>query len=417
MTAPRIFAIALVALLAAFVVPPTHAAGGPSETILYSFTGQGDGAYPYGALIFDQAGDLYGTTQKGGTHNAGTVFKLTPSNGGWTETVIYNFGSHADDGGYPQSDLVFDPSGNLYGTTVSGGRYDDGTVFQLSPSSNGTWTETVLYSFACCSGDAFGPVAGVYLDASGNVFGTTEWGGTGPCQGENPGCGAFYELTKSSSGWKEAILYNFQGTPDSALPYGDLTRDSAGNFYGTTLWGGSFEYAGSVYKLSQAADGTWSNTVIFTQNADESGPSGEIGAPALDSQGNLFISSEGDAFELSPSSSGYIYADLYHYSGGIQPANPYSGLVWANPNVLYGTTSWGGGGGLNQCSSSGCGTIYKLKRTNGVWQGSVAWRFRDSANGWYPTGNVILDKSGHLYGTTVNGGAYGYGVVYEITPQ
>ena len=174
----RNFAFALASIFAISALLTAQAWGAPSKKLLYTFSGKPDGATPLAALIFDADGNLYGTTSTGGTYGFGTVFKLTLSGGEWSETVLYSFAGYPTDGATPEGSLVLDNSGNLYGTTNRGGSSGDGTVFELSPSG-GTWTETVLYSFACCSGDAFEPVAGVYLDASGNIYGTTLWGGTG----------------------------------------------------------------------------------------------------------------------------------------------------------------------------------------------------------------------------------------------
>jgi uncharacterized repeat protein (TIGR03803 family) len=253
-------------LVAAFIVmllaaaTPFCAAG--QEKILYSFSGM-DGAAPVAGLIRDASGNLYGTTSWGGGISAqscnasddgcGTVFELTPeANGTWTETVLYSFTGQAD-GSQPVSNLTFDDNGNLYGTTVAGGSSTYpcnlggcGVVFRLSPSTNGEWTEEVLYSFSGYN-DGNAPSSGVILDAQGNLYGTTLQGGSNDV-------GTVFELSpKAGGGWQETVLHSFTNNgygTDGAYPEGGLIFDRVGNLYGTTNEGGVFMY-GSVFELKQ----------------------------------------------------------------------------------------------------------------------------------------------------------------------
>ena len=202
--------------------------GSGSENALYSFSGGSDPKFPYAGLIFDKAGNLYGTTEFGGANNQGTVFEITPnSNGSWTETVLYSF-TGSTDGGQPYGSLVLDAAGNLYGTTNFGGSSNCnlgcGTVFELTPSSGG-WKETVLYTFTGGS-DGREPYARLLSDASGNLYGTTLLGGNigSVC---STGCGTVFKLTHGSSGWTESVLYAFQGGADGASPYDGLAFDAA----------------------------------------------------------------------------------------------------------------------------------------------------------------------------------------------
>jgi uncharacterized repeat protein (TIGR03803 family) len=171
--------------------------------VLYRFLGGTDGAQPQGGdLLFDQAGNIYGTTQGGGSENNGTVYELTPSGGGWTESILYRF-TGGNDGGGPLSGLISDGAGNLYGTTVGGGAYGWGTVYELTPSSSG-WLIYVLYSFTGGS-DGEAAIGGVIFDASGNLYGTTNGGGAGGCPN---GCGTLFELSPSIyGGWTYSLLY------------------------------------------------------------------------------------------------------------------------------------------------------------------------------------------------------------------
>ena len=213
--------------------------GGWTETVLHSFQPNGtDGNYPIAGLIFDAAGNLYGTTSAGGTYGFGTVFELTPEEGGgWTETVLLNF--NGTDGSYPHAGLAFDAAGNLYGTTGYDGTYHYGTVFELTPTAGGGWTETVLHSFGNGT-DGASPFAGLIFDAAGNLYGTTSAGGT-------YGTGTVFELT----GGREQVLYSFKSRygADGATPYAGLIFDAAGNLYGTTYWGGNYG-DGTVFELT-----------------------------------------------------------------------------------------------------------------------------------------------------------------------
>src|ERR1019366_8743737 len=175
---PSIRLMATLAIFTAILfVTSTWAAA--EEKVLHSFSGGADGTYPYGGLIFDAAGNLYGTTTSGGTSNTGTGFELTPAAGGtWTEKVLHNFNNGGTDGTRPYARLTFDAAGNLYGTTYGGGAYNSyGTVFELTPAAGGTWTETVLWSFGNSTDGSY-PWAGLIFDGAGNLYGTTSGGGT-----------------------------------------------------------------------------------------------------------------------------------------------------------------------------------------------------------------------------------------------
>ena len=205
-----------------------------TESILHSFSGQG-GYEPYGGLISDNAGNLYGTTQDGGLNYAGTVFRLTNSGSGWTESLPHIF--QLADGGYPTAGLVFDHSGNLYGATTYGGSDGAGVVFELSPSG-ANWTYSVLYSFTGqdgCPDNGYvgaGPWAALTMDAAGNLYGTTR------CDGANR-MGNIFKLTPSSGGWTYTALHDFSGGDDGAFPLSNVIMDASGNLYGTASAGGS----------------------------------------------------------------------------------------------------------------------------------------------------------------------------------
>jgi len=218
-------------------------------------------------LTIDAAGNLYGTTNSGGANGVGAIYKLAPnSDGTWSESVLYSLGSFSGDGTYTWAEPVFDAAGNLYGTTVSGGSYGSGTVYKLSPNSNGTWTETVLHSFTG-QADQGTPKAAVWLDSAGNIFGTASADGTSVA-------GTVFELSPNSSGrWTEKTLHTFGALGDGERPFSGLTPDAAGNLYGTTYIGGTHG-AGCVYRMHPGTGGSWSENIVysFTGSMDGNAP-------------------------------------------------------------------------------------------------------------------------------------------------
>ena len=240
-----------------FKLTPT-VGGAWTETVLYNFGNGTDGYAPSGGLIRDAAGNLYGTTEFGGTNHCfigqdrgcGTVFELTPTAGGeWTETVLHNFGSGTD-GFTPVAGLIFDAAGNLYGTTGDGGNYGYGTVFELTPTNGGSWTETVLYSFNLQGSGGYGPGVGpLVFDAAGSLYGTAFYGGAYPG-------GTAFKLTPTVGGdWTETVLYSFGNGTDGSGPFAaGLIFDAAGNLYGTTWYGGTHQCGqygcGTVFELT-----------------------------------------------------------------------------------------------------------------------------------------------------------------------
>jgi len=390
--------------------------GSGSENALYNFSGGNDPKLPYAGLVFDKTGNLYGTTELGGTNTQGTVFEITPNaNGSWTETVLYNFTGSAD-GGQPYASLVFDTAGNLYGTTKFGGgtncNQGCGTVFELTPGSGG-WTETVLYTFSGSS-DGSEPSARLLIDAAGNLYGTTALGGNvgSVC---SSGCGTVFKLTHGSSGWTQSVLYAFEGAADGTSPYAGLTFDTAGNLYGTAYAGGT-SGDGTIFKLTPGSSG-WTETTLhaFAGGADGKYPAGDL---ILDPAGNLYGtafqggSGYGVVFELLPGSKGVFKERVLHTFGNSPASNPVAGLVMDTAGNLYGTTMLG----ADQSScGGGCGTVFKLSpATRGAWPFKVIHVFGTGADGFHPSGDLVLDPAGNLYGTTQAGGAQGSGLVFEI---
>jgi uncharacterized repeat protein (TIGR03803 family) len=313
--------------------------GGWTETVLHSFIADGqDGYIPTTGVIFDNAGNLYGTTSFGAGY--GAVFELSPSaGGGWSERIIYNFNLNgSNDGRYPKG-LTFDSAGNIFGTTSNGGIYclanqGCGTVFELSPDGSGGWTEAVLYSFSGGT-DGGTPLAPPVFDAAGNLYGTTV-GGT------------VWELSPlQGGGWGLTTLYTFGPKPDGHSPWtGPVAFDSAGNLYGTTAMGGAYGYDGygTVYELSPNGSGGWTEQVLhsFGNSFDGVEP---LAGVIIDADGNLYgttsqggIDGGGTVYELSPDGSGGWTETFLHSFLGTDGAYPFAGVIFGPSGVLYGTT-------------------------------------------------------------------------------
>jgi len=404
----KVLAVVTFTLITALILAPGAWAASRYK-VLYKFTGGADGSQPYAGLIFDTSGNLYGTTDQGGASGDGTVFKLTKnSDGSWTESVLYSFAGGTD-GADPWARLTFDASGNLYGTTSSGGASSAGTVFQLAPNSGGTWTESLLYSFSGGS-DGASPYGGLIFDPSGNLYGTTYFGGAS-------GDGVVYKLTPNSNGtWTESVLNTFTGGQDGGNPgyLGNLTFDPAGNLYGTAAYGGG-SGAGVVYKLTPNSDGTWTESVLhtFTGGKDGAIPTGTlIFGPAGRLYGNATYGGVGlgNVFKLTLGAKGKWYEHvLYIFQGNQDGAYPNGGVVRDTAGNLYGTTS----AGIN--THGGVGQLYKLVPRRGLWKKYVPHYFegppRDGADSWAP---VVFDAAGNLYGTAGDGWNTGCcGVVFE----
>ena len=334
-----------------------HTANGWTEAILYSFTGHGDGVWPSSSVIFDKAGNLYGTTCSYIDYcGYGNVFMLTPdSHGGWTETVLYSF-TGGDDGFNPQSDLVFDAQGNLFGTTVT-------TVFELVPQANGTWKEVTLHHFSKVLFNGWGPFSGVVLDTSGNVWGTTQAGGVGNCEWTGSGCGVVYELSAGSDGkWKETVIYDFpRGGGRGVNPAAGFLLGKDGELFGTTLGGG--DGMGTVFELTQSQTG-WEQHVLYRFYGY---PDGELplGRLEMTSAGTLFGTTVyggeygyGTVFEVGPpKANGGRETVLHSFAAGSDGAYPFTGVISDLQGHLYGTT-WKGGS--TACADGGCGTVFEI---------------------------------------------------------
>jgi uncharacterized repeat protein (TIGR03803 family) len=358
----------------AFQLSPNAAKTKWTGKVIYDFSCS-HGANPNSNLVIAPSGTLYGTTEEGGAYY-GTVFALkqNAAKTKFTETVVYNFGSQSNDGGFPTGHLIMDGSGNLYGTTYSGGGFGQGTVFKLSPNSAKTdWKETILHSFCaklhCTDGQL--PAGGVIKDSAGNLFGTTSAGGV-------YGGGTIFELIPASTGWSYKILYNFcsmrgcvDGTLESFLSYSGLTMDTSGNLYGTTIGGGAYSYdGGTVFKLEpNAAKTKWSHQVLHSfcsqpACADGQNPFADV---FRDAAGNLYGTTEyagahgrGTVFALTPNAAKTKWAEtvLYSFCSKTNCADgesPWAGLIRDGAGNFYGTTFAGGGASYDK------GTVFELE--------------------------------------------------------
>jgi uncharacterized repeat protein (TIGR03803 family) len=375
------------------------------EKAIYTFQGGSDCA-PYGALISDPAGNLYGTTY-GGRFQSGTVFQLTPGSGAWTETVLHTFNG-GNDGKNPVVGLVRDPAGNLYGTAPAGGASNAGVIFEMTPGSEG-WTESVIYTFTG-GADGSQPYAGLILDQAGNLYGTTSQGGS-------TNNGVAFKLAPGSGGWTESVLYTFNGTSDGGTPQAPLMFDQAGNLYGTTTQGGAAG-AGVAFKLTPA-NGGWSESVLYAFTGGNDG--GDLEAGLVRGQNGILYGTAnaqgsddlGTVFQLRPdvnalpgAAGNWTANALYSFDGGDGGANPNSGLLLDQAGNLDGTAEDG---------AAGWGVVYRLTPGSNGWSQSVLYTFTGGPDGGFPESSLLQDNAGNLYGTTVAGGQ-SCGVVYEITP-
>jgi uncharacterized repeat protein (TIGR03803 family) len=305
--------------------------------VLHSFNGT-DGFYPRAGLAFDSAGNLYGTTSS----FTGTVFKLTPNgDGSWKEKVLHLF--KGPDGLFPDAGLIVDSVGNLYGTTSAGGvsacENGCGLVFELTPKGDGTWKEKVLHLFNHEGKDGFQPEAGLIFDPAGNLYGTTVGGGPN-------NAGIVFELSPNGSGgWKEKVLHSFDPNHgDGYQPYAALTFDSAGNLYGTTAIGGTHGF-GTVFKLVPTGSGSWKESVLHSFDLNGKGGSSPNAGLIFDSVGSLYGTTAGGGthgfgtvFRLTPSVNGGWKETVMHSFAGDPGAVPLSGLIFDGHGSLYGTT-------------------------------------------------------------------------------
>lgn len=384
--------------------------------VIHTFTGGGDGGIPSAGLIADRAGNLYGTASAGGytggncgSYGCGTAFRLKPTGDGWTLTPLYVFQGWTD-GANPVARLTQAPNGLLYGTTARGGNstcnhQGCGTAFKLSPPPQtcGTalcgWNETVIYRFVGGLYAGWPDGGPLVFDQTGNLYGVAGWGSTG--------YGTIYELTNSGGTWSETDLANADNSSSGVV------FDSAGNLYGTN--GG--EGYGGIYQLVHTGSGWIDNQLYSIINVPQDGYI-MWGGVVLDTAGNIYGSTVeegpgggGTIFKLSAGS--WNYEVLYALDGN---GGPEESLTMDSAGNLYGAT-WGGGTNLK-------GNVFKLSPSGNGWIYADLYDFTGAADGLHPISNVLIDAQGNLYGTASQGGGgscttgngHGCGTVWEITP-
>jgi len=375
-----------------------------TEQVIYNFPKTGSGA---GVVLTGDAGRMYGTAPTGGKTacylGCGLIFEF----GGANYHVLYEFSGGAD-GAYPTGKMVLDGIGDLYAAVNGGGAYGYGGVVKLSRGAVG-WIETTLYSFNPNNGvDGSNPAGGLTMDAGGNLYGTTIYGGA------NGGIGTVYKLTNYRGTWTYSKLYGFFPRPDGQYPRGEVIFDSAGNIYGTTVYGGASDL-GSVYELSPGSGGTWTERIIYTFD----GTYGQTpeGPVSMDAAGNLYCltnsggaRSEGTAMELTPNSNGTWSPVLLHSFGGQGDGGfPNGGLTPGGGGAFYGTTFIGG--------ANNGGVVFRLKQqSNGQWSESLLHSFSLANDGYSPVSGVTVGPGNALFGGTGYGGTNSDGVIYEVTP-
>ena len=412
----RTLAVALVCALTAILTQPT-----PAQTfaVLHTFTGGFDGYGPLGGVSIDQEGNLYGTTIGSNFgFNYALVYKLANKNGAWILSPLYPFTSAQLE---PFARPAIAADHTLYGTTPGGGISCDGAgcgvVYHVAPlptvcqTVNCHWIGTLIYEFSELTGPLSPGGGDLLLDTAGNIYGTTQ-------TDSNTGSGAVYELSRSGGNWTESTLYFFSGrggNGDGWYPLSGIIPDSAGNLYGTTSQGGGGNCSGgcgTVYQLSFSGSG-WTENIIyrFQGGSDGQFPSGGL---VFDQAGNIYGTSQGGAngggtvFKLTPSGNNWSFSLLYSLVGIMHQDGPTGSLLLDAAGNLYGISSYNG--------TNGYGAVFKLTPSNGSWIYTSVHDFTGGDDGAYPDGGIVMDIHGNLFGAAYGGGTQQRGTVWEIMP-
>ena len=427
MRVSRLVLIPPIALYAVLMLACAARADTPRVAELFRFDGN-NGSRPMGPLTVDAAGDLFGVTTFGGRANNGVVFELSPPPPGshtWTEQTLYKF-KGGSDGAFPTAGLVFDRRGDLYGTTSGGGRclYACGTLFSLTPpaTQGGKWTKTTLHMFSGPEiGDGGQPNSRLIMDAAGDLFGSTFLGGRVACS-INPGpCGDVYELappTSPGGSWTISVLYTFAGLPNGAFPGAGITADADGNLYGSASEGGTGSCTdgeglligcGTMWELSKVG-GSWTETTLFDFHPIESEPGTD---PLLSRTGALFGTSGYDVFRLAPRPPGTPWNEvlLIRFPAGIAGTITSSDPIAGPFGRLFGTTHASG--------LDGYGTVYRLDPPDAPgapWTLMTIATYTGGFDASQPSGGLVLGKDGLLYGATASNAKNDHGTIIKIRP-
>jgi uncharacterized repeat protein (TIGR03803 family) len=364
--------------------------------VIHNFTNVGtDGATPYGGVILDRKGSLYGATYLGGKFGSGSIYKMSPHGNSWKYTSMYSLHGLLDGAG-PAFGTLANHNGALFGTTEGGGYA--GTAFQVGPCPS-VCNEAVMHSFGHGT-DGNEPIGGVVFDQQGNLYGTTLLGG-------DSGNGTVFEIAASGV---ESVIYSFTGGLDAVNPAAGVTIDDQGNIYGTTSFGGAYG-DGAIYKLTRLGS-TWNESVIYDFQGLDDGQN-PVGGLVFDKSGNIYggtfdggVNGGGVVYELSPTSEGWTFTTLYSFTGGY--GGIYNKLTFDGKGNLYGV--------LNGESANGLGSVFKLTPGTAGWTYTDLYDFSGGANGAIPYCRIAVDANGNIFGTAVVGGTSNQGVVFEITP-
>ncbi len=425
--------------LAAILFAVSTLASGQTEFSVYSFPGSTRTSVtpctPKGNLVADSSGNLYGTAIMCGGDTA-AIFKLTrpvPPSKVWAETLLDRSLE-----GDPESGVIFDVAGNLYGT-AQGGANGFGFVFELSPpaTQGDEWTETILYNFQGGLTDGANPAGGLALDGTGNLYGVTTLGGSGTQEYDfcTSGCGIAYRLTPPAApggAWTETVLHSFTAKKGAIFPVGAPVFDGKGNLYGATQGGAAIGHSlgASAYRLAApaAVGDSWTFRVLYSFGGLGDGPEASL---AFHNNGRLYGTTQfagqfgqGSIFELVPPAPGGVWAENILYSfdsvanDGLQPL---ANVVFDYSGNLYGTTQYGGGNGdCNSTNVGGCGTVFKLAAPTtegGAWTETILHSFdATTTDGELPSSGLLYWKNGVLFGVTADGGRGKEGTVYGIAP-
>lgn len=446
--------------------PPAPGSTTWTKATIYAFQGGADGANPYGGVVLDTNGALYGTTAYGGHRGAGTVYKIAPPSDGataWTKSTLYSF--DGVEGNFPRATVTFGTDGALYGVTYGGGAFNGGTAYRLTPPAGAAtaWTKATIYSFKP-GVEGSNPFSELTFDTAGALYGANFNGGPS-------GGGAVFKLTPSGANWSASVVYAFGGGADGQSP-GGLVFDDKGTIYGVTMYGGA-RWNGSVFQISLPAPAPAARLAAhmpvygFRGGADGGNP--QFGAPIFDSKGAVYLATasggaknQGAVVKIEPTGAQTV---LYSFTGGADGANPLADLTFDSEGAIYGTTVKGGKGygvafrlkppsekvrgwtqkviytftggadggapqsgvvfdtdgrlfGAASSGGLGYGVIYRLKSNEGAkeWKQDVLYSFAGKADGASPVSGVIFDTDGTLYGTT-QGGGLGYGVAWKLEPN
>lgn len=374
---------------------PAIGANATTEKVIYNFPAN---SYPYGRPDQDSHGALYGTAYE--LDGSGAIYRLKQKSGVWGYKTLFDFGGSR--GAFPFSGPLIDRSTEiLYGTTLGGGNANDGTVYSLAPAGRG-WNETVLHSFT--GSDGYEPYPLLTKDkATGNLYGTTYYGGT-------YGCGTFFQLAPTNGNWTFTSLYSFKGGSDVCNPFTQLKPGAkAGMLIGASLSGN-----GQLFRLKET-HGVWSEQVIYSFTGGSDGAdaydldasSGDGAVYGVTESGGQY--GKGVVFKLTPNLKRYTYSVIYNFRGGTDGADGVGINLDAATGYLYGTTNVGG--------TANKGTVFRLVPNGNSWTETVLHSFTDGADGASPASRPIVDRTtGALYGTTVFGGQNNGGTVYTVQP-